>query len=215
MKEINHTPCGCTLKCYDRIQESQRQAIFDGFWQISNFDVQNAYLCGCVKIMNIKKRYTSTKSRRDFSRVYYINNGGVSDKICKTAFLRIHGISNGRLDRVLKGQMKQGGVPQQDQRGRHVPANKTKEEDLACVRQHINTFPKYKSHYSRADNPHREYLSPDLSVSKMHTLYSEFCTSLNKQPVSEWVYRKVFNEEFNLYFGRYIYIYIYICMLLM
>lgn len=200
---MNDNPCGCALRCYDRVERAQRQKLFDGFWKMGNFDVQNAYLCGCVKVINKKKHYTSKEtSRRQFSRVYYINSSGVSERICKTAFLRIHGVSNGRLDRAIKGQQKQDGVPKQDQRGRHTPANKTREEDLAVIRQHISSFPKYKSHYSRADSPQREYLSPDLSTAKMYALYREFCTSEGKQPLSEWMYRKVFNEEYNLAFGR-------------
>lgn len=92
----------------------------------------------------------------------------------------------------------------QDQRGHHVPANKTTEEDLASVRQHIEMLPKYRSHYSRADNPNREYLSPELSIAKLHTLYREQCTSNGKRAVGDWVYRKVFNEEYHLAFGRFV-----------
>ena len=200
---MNNNPCGCALRCYDRVGRAQRQKLFDGFWGMGSFDVQNTYLCGCVKVINIKRHYTSNEtSRRKFSRVYYINSSGVSARICKTAFLRIHGVSNRRLDQAIKDQLKQGGVPKQDQRGRHTPANKTKEEDLAVIRQHISSFPKYKSHYSRADNPIREYLSPDLSAAKMYALYCEYCANERKQPASQWVYRKVFNEEYNLTFGR-------------
>lgn len=160
---MNDTPCNCALKCFDHVTSAQRQKVFDGFWKMNSFDIQNAYLCGCIRVLDVKRRYTSAgeTSRRNYSRVFYISVGGVSEGVCKTAFLHIHGVSNGRVHRVIKGQQDQG-VPRQDQRGRHTPANKTKEEDLADIRQHISSFPKYKSHYSREDNPHREYLSPEL-----------------------------------------------------
>ena len=137
-------------------------------------------------------------TRRTYSRVFYVSNGSVSVRVCKTAFLRIHAVSNGRLNRALKAQQDAGGSPHQDQRGRHEPANKTKAEDIAAVSAHIKRFPKYKSHYSRSDSPHKEYLSPDLSIAKMYAIYKEEIEA----PVSEWVYRKVFNENFNLSFGR-------------
>ena len=73
------------------------------------------------------------------------------------------------------------------------------------MKEHIRSFPKYKSHYSRASNPHRQYLSPDLSITKMHVLYVDVCSTQGKHAVSEWVYRKIFNETFNLSFGRYVY----------
>jgi len=92
-------------------------------------------------------------------------------RVCKKAFLRIHGISNGRLDRALRAQIKNGGSPHNDQRGRHPPANKTNEADMALIKEHIQSFPQYQSHYSRASNPHRKYLSPQLTISKMYVLY--------------------------------------------
>ena len=73
------------------------------------------------------------------------------------------------------------------------------------IKAHINSFPKYKSHYSREDNPHREFLSPSLTLQKMYVLYKEKCEGEgNVHVASDWIYRKVFNEHFNLSFGRYV-----------
>ena len=90
-----------------------------------------------------------------------------------------------------------------DQRGRHEPGNKTKPETVDSVKAHINSFPKYTSHYLRKDNPHRQFLNPYLSIHKMYQLYKEKCEEENTQAASEWIYRKTFNENFNLSFGRY------------
>ena len=87
-----------------------------------------------------------------------------------------------------------------DKRGRHEPGNKTPEEAVSLVKDHIGRFPQYESHYSRGDNPHRKYLSPDLPSSKMYSMYKE----TSSEPVSEWIYRKIFTENFNLLFGRYV-----------
>ena len=188
--------------------ESQRKKLFEGFWRVGDFNTQNAYVCGCVKVVEVAKRYSESggESRRANSRVYYVRNGRVSARVCKVAFLRIHGISNGRLDRALKAQSDEGGSPHNDQRGCHVPPNKTPEASLEFVREHISCFPKYKSHYSRSDNPNKHYLSPDLTINKMYQLYKEECSKQAKAPVSEWVYRQVFNKEFNLSFGRCVWI---------
>ena len=194
--------CECALQCFSTLTTEQRRTIFSRFWALGNFDIQNTYLCGCVKVLPVARHYTS-KSRRGNTRVYYVNNGERSVRICKTAFLRIHGISHGRLSRVLAGQAEQGGLPKLDTRGRHEPPNKTS-EDKAFIRQHIESFPVYESHYSRSDNPHRRYLSPELSQAKMYHLYKEKCNENGCRPVSDWVYRKIFCEEFNLSFGRYV-----------
>jgi len=165
--------------------------------------VQNAFICGCVKVFATKRSSVkSTSSRRQFSRIYYIQNGPVSERVCKTAFLSIFGISNGRLGRALSSQAAGGGAPHQDQRGRHVPANKTSQEKIEQIKEHIAKFPCYQSHYSRHDNPNRQYLSPDLSIPKMYALYKDHCSEQGLDAVSEWKYRHVFNTNFNLTFGR-------------
>ena len=127
--------------------------------------------------------------------------------MCKTAFLRTHAVTNGRLSRVLKAYADNSGSPHSDLRGRHTPVNKTTtDDDVAFVKDHIQSFPKYRSHYSRATNPIRQYLHPDLSITKMYLLYKDVCSTQGKSQVSEGIYRKVFNEQFNLSFGRYYYL---------
>ena len=39
------------------------------------------------------------------------------------------------------------------------------------VREHIKSFPRQTSHYSRQDRPLRRYLSEDLSAQRMHHMY--------------------------------------------
>ena len=95
-----------------------------------------------------------------------------------------------------------GGTPHSDQRGKHPPANKTSDGVIDGIKAHINSFPHYKSHYSRKDNPHKKFLSPHLNVKKMYRLYKEKCEEDDTRAASEWVYRRVFNESFNLSFGK-------------
>ena len=90
------------------------------------------------------------------------------------------------------------GAPRQDQRGRHPPGNKTDEAQVSVIKSHIDSIPRYKSHYSRADNPYREY----LPLTKLYSLYKEYCAEKGEHPASDWVYRKVFNENYILGFGR-------------
>lgn len=156
-REMNNTPCGCSRRCYENVPADGRKKLFQGFWSTGNFDVQNAYLCGCIKIEAVGRHYTShgRPSRRSYTRAYYVNNGAVSVRVCKVAFLRIHGVSNGRLGRALKAQQDAAGSPHTNRRGKHEPANKTKRDDIAKVKAHIKSFPHYRSHYSRKDNPHK------------------------------------------------------------
>ena len=100
---VSTVSCKCGLRCFDVLSQEQRQRIFDHFWKLESFDVQNGYLCGAVKALAGKRWYTKrTQSRRNTTQVYYVHDGRVSVHVCEIAFLRIHGISNGRLSGVLK-----------------------------------------------------------------------------------------------------------------
>ena len=94
----------------------------------------------------------------------------------KQPFLRIHGISNGRLSRVLKNG---GGTPKQDEHGRLFPGNKTSDLKIEAVKECINSFRQYSSHYSHRDNPNRRYLSCDLSIAKLYCLYKDECKGVD------------------------------------
>ena len=38
----------------DIVPEVTKKQLFEGFWKAANFDVQNAFICGCVKIFSTK-----------------------------------------------------------------------------------------------------------------------------------------------------------------
>ena len=86
-----------------------------------------------------------------------------------------------------------GGSPHADHRGQQISTRNT---DIDFVKEHIESVPKYQSHYSRSSNPNRHYLSPDLSITKFYLLYKDVCFAEDKAVDSEWVYRKIFDEEY-------------------
>ena len=63
------------------------------------------------------------------------------------------------------------------------------------VRNHIKSFPVVESHYCRAKS-NKQHLDGCLTLTKMYDLYKV----TDENPVKENIYRKVFNEEFNLPF---------------
>lgn len=51
------TPCHCPLKCWERMG-SKILEIFNNFWDLSDFNLQNSYLFTCLKLCDVKRRYT-------------------------------------------------------------------------------------------------------------------------------------------------------------
>ena len=122
--------------------------------------------------------------------------------VCLKAFLSIHGISETRVH-TARGERRQGKVPTPptDRSGNHdTRPRKISDESQQRVRNHISSFPRYTSHYSRRDNPNRRYLKGVSSVSQMYCLYVTQCKDSGTVPVKEHVYREIFNFDFNLSF---------------
>ena len=88
-----------------------------------------------------------------------------------------------------------------DERGKHVPPNKTSQKAIDKVKEHIESFPVVEGHYTRNDS-NRKYLGAELNITRMYQLYlEEYKGQLSeKDIVSQAVYRKVFNGQYNYSF---------------
>ena len=89
-----------------------------------------------------------------------------------------------------------------DKRGEHDNHRRIPQANIDTVRNHINSFPRYTSHYSRQRNLDRQYLNPGLNLNQLYILYCDECESHNGQLVKEWYYYKIFIEDFNLSFKK-------------
>lgn len=110
--------------------------------------------------------------------------------------------------------MKTGSLtPKPDGRGRHTTrANRIPAEIVAQIDEHIKSFPRRRSHYSRSDNEKRYYLSSELNITKLYRLYLakyepdqyilyEDGKDLNPK-VSHNFYYRHFNSNYNISFGQ-------------
>lgn len=88
-----------------------------------------------------------------------------------------------------------------DRRGRAPPANKVPEIDKLFVKQFIDRFPRYRSHYCR-NMSNRYYLMPGMNLKKMYREYKIVCDFEGRAEVKEHMFRDIFNTEFNIHFKR-------------
>jgi hypothetical protein len=77
--------------------------------------------------------------------------------------------------------------------------NQSKMKEKA--REHIRSFPALESHYSRQKST-KKYLAAGLNRTKMYGLYKEKCAAEKCEPLTEKLYRDIFNNEFNLAFHK-------------
>lgn len=190
--------CKCFNKCHNLIPDSKQKYLNSKLFQMDSYDLQSAFLFGLIKVIDKKRSYTKNQdtSRRKFTREYYLPvENGKDEKVCKDFFKKLFLLSDGRISRLIKSKMVSN-TPPRDKRGKHTPFNKTDNLKIAEIKEFINKFPSYESHYSRIKNLNRKYLSPNLNLKMMYNLYKNDSSS----PVSFYIFQEVFNKQFNLHF---------------
>ncbi|XP_068083448.1 uncharacterized protein [Anabrus simplex] len=204
-RNVPGASCKCAKKCFERIGEGLIQSINKSFWNIGDFNRQNAYLFGCLRLEPVKRRYTGNEiSRRNNTVRYSVIKDGRSTDVCKVAFLSIHGLQHnrGRVENIQSKMRTGATTPPDDRRGKHKNRpHAYSEEDVQLVKKHIEGIPKYKSHYSRKDNGDKFYVSMEYSIHSCYNHYKdEYCPDIKANPVSFDKYHRIFIEDFNISF---------------
>lgn len=149
---------------------------FNIFNKIANKEKQNTFLCGLINATNIVRRrpVNNSKQPRSLSCTYKIRFDGIDVKIvCKNAFCSLLGVGKSRVERIIS-KLKTNIPSPLDLRGNHVNRpNKYSNYILFQIITHILSFPRRISLYSRNENDNKRFLSPELNVSKMYSLYLE------------------------------------------
>lgn len=136
--------------------------------------------------------------KRTVFRSYSFEVDGEKQHVCEAFFLATLAIGEAYASHAVAH--KSGGVyTGTENRGKHRPYNKTSENLLQKVRQHIESFPKVEGHYARHDS-NRQYLGTELNITRMCALYKEKYDEDGEEIVGPQIYRRVFNEEYSFSF---------------
>ena len=202
--------CRCQHHCSSHVTMEDRQRIFEDFYQLGSHDTQNKYLYGLIERsvpIQQRRRRSTGKPRANTYRYFVRNVKGERIQVCKDAFCQLHTIGKRRVE-VISTKLVSGVLFSGDNRGLHGSRpNAIRDEVKTQVREHIESFPVRESHYSRQDNLKRRYLPENLSIARMYRLFLEkYEPEVNEEDgekphVKEWLYRKIFNEEYNFGFG--------------
>lgn len=188
----------CRRRCSLVVTEDERVMINTEYWALDTMQKKNQFIANWVEQISKKECTTGVvESKREYSRLYFLPVGGNRVAVCKGFFLKTLCIGENKVGVVLKN-LPDSKCAIGDRRGNH-PGRRKPEIDRDIVREHINSFPRVPSHYCRA-NSTCEYLAPDLTVIIMYSLYKEYCIEHDCVPVKLWMYREIFNTEFNLKF---------------
>jgi len=109
----------CSLKCNDRINRENREQIFSSYYELETTEAQNVYLFSSLTTTTPKCSLVNAKQHREVSVSYTVNVAGQKVQVCKKAFLRLHAISQSKVDFIVN-QCKAGLVTARPSfRGKH------------------------------------------------------------------------------------------------
>ena len=93
-------PYTCKMRCFDKLGQETITKIFKEYWELANYDLQNANLQSKMKKHDIKpKQRGAPEPKRSGSFSYFLKKSGVEDpiRVCKAAFISMHGISKHKV----------------------------------------------------------------------------------------------------------------------
>lgn len=205
--------CKCKWKCFSVVTDDIKANIISSFNAMANKEKQDIHLSGRISLSTIQRRRPKTGEgqNRAYAAHYKIKHGTFEKTVCKKAFCSLYGVGKRRVERIV-GYLQEGIPVFKDNRGKHGNRpNKIPDHIITKVDEHIQSFPAQVSHYSRNKNENVRYLSPDLSIRKMHRLYlekheAEVFAKLEKgekckPTVTYDYYSRHFNENYKLSFG--------------
>jgi hypothetical protein len=149
---------------------------------------------------NIQRRRPKTEERssKGISIKYYVQSQhNEKFRVCKSAFLKILRVNEGRVKGILNRYKASGFSAIENRGGNHeMFADK-----IAHIEAFINTLKPVESHYCRSYTK-RKYLNCDANIRILHKEYNKQCIENNKPDVQvkESYFRHIFNTRFNIGF---------------
>lgn len=178
----------CRKKCKTRVTHGNQKDIFDAYWKLGSHKKRIEFLNRLIEVVPKKnQRLTAQRQRnRSVSNLYFLEIHGNRINVCQKCFLYTFDETEQIIKTIVKKKRNSNsGFIEVDIR--RDPANKISPIKVNEIRNHINSFPLYESHYTRASSS-QKYLASDLTVTKMYELYSES----HENPVSYTKYRQIF-----------------------
>lgn len=200
------TSCRCKNKCADNIDVLRQQEIFKHYYNSSNWSNKTVFIRSNVCRHQVKCRKSDKNpiiplKTKSYIFEYSLTDGnGIRHKVCRSFFVKLlRRISEYRIRNALRTECENPNAV--DRRGKGPSKNKTNFLDLQFLKEFINKFPRYESHYCRS-RTNTKYLAPYLTLAKMYREYKTLCEFQQRPALSEFIIRRTFNYDFNLAFKR-------------
>ncbi|XP_042213139.1 uncharacterized protein LOC121860146 isoform X1 [Homarus americanus] len=180
----------CIFKCCQNYGINSQKRAFSEFWNMGDWNKQAQFLWDHINITKTSRKTANSSSRRVHTRQFYLPNlPDDKTRVCKSMFLAVLQISNGRLNYTLNQKIIAGAdkVPK-DKRGLNTPKNKTTEEALRVAEEYIHGLP-YNQVYQ--EKKAKSSVLQGVTIKKTHAVYKQSCVETGKPIISIKVFRKL------------------------
>lgn len=123
------------------------------YWDLGTYNAQTGYIAALVQQHPIQRKKAPTSTRRTYSRIYTLDN----EPVCRDTFIHTLRISPSRVNTALFKANNSSTM--RDKRGLHSGGNlKQPVGTINLIKDHIRSFPSYKSHYCREERATTRFL---------------------------------------------------------
>nr|CAH7725062.1 unnamed protein product [Callosobruchus chinensis] len=136
--------------------------MFTRFYNLKTKDEQDIFIQRLIEITDVQKRRSrkDNPKNRPHSYKYFVKKkGDVRCEVCLKTCLSILSVTEKRILRMKRLAIL--GMSPRDMRGKNTRGNALSEAARLCMREHIEYFPKKKSHYSGREV---YYLDSNLNI---------------------------------------------------
>ena len=169
--------CVCKQNCLMKISEERRRDINQQYW-LKSYERRGDWLLYNVRreeIKRIRVRMETRKRERKCSYQYFLTTEvGEEVAVCQQFFLKTLGYKSNKKLVVIFNRINLSEISaKDDQRGKAPSSNKTSNEIISLIDQHIESANPGISHYRRKHAPNRLYLPAELSARLLFSYFTE------------------------------------------
>ena len=162
----------CKLKCFEKIDEEQREKLFQEYGNLKSKTERVLYIRGFV---GTNKRVMGNGGWH--YSLFLPNANDFKTQVCCKAIHSIFGITRYMTRRACDDKS------QRLKKDPKIRGGHNKAKYKAKIEKHIKSLPRSSAHYARPNCPHRQYIDDDRFKLISHC-HADFLKSINKQTVT-------------------------------
>ena len=186
--------CSCNNGCLVQLGINDLKAVRCEY-DSKPYNEQNMILLRLMDIRMISRRNSVT---------YYIMDNNLQKKIiCRTAFLKVFGISRKRILTVMRKRIPMSPVLQHDLRGKQLNRRRSlTRQAMLEIDEHMGSYTYDSPHYSKIRNTGSKYMTSDNNLSKCFRDYVAKQRDAEKHNVAFTTFRKYVLSNMDIHFKR-------------